>query len=105
MQWVLERPKAALMLGQALVCIGGFLVICGLIGRAGLTAINHGRALGKLPAFPRISDAYPMYPLWWVPQGVLGYAFAALVLAAGIFLALTAKTALKARGHGKRKRG
>jgi hypothetical protein len=49
MRWITRNPKLARMVGQALFSVGGFVVICGVIGRAGMTALNSARAIGKMP--------------------------------------------------------
>lgn len=105
MQWIYLRPKLAQMIGRALLLVGGFIVVCGLIGRAGITALNHGRSIGKLPPYSGLSEVYPMYPLWWVPEHFLGYAVGALIAGAGIYVAVTAKSVLKMLRAGKRRHG
>jgi hypothetical protein len=96
MKLIFERPKLAHLVGRGLFAVGGFLIVCGLIGRAGMLAINQSRSIAKLPALNGLSEAYPMYPLWWVPEGLLGYAFATVIAGAGLYFALTARTLLKA---------
>lgn len=105
MQWIYERPKLARMIDRALFSVGGFIVVCGLIGRTGITALNQARSIGKLAPYGELSEAYPMYPLWWVPEHFLGYAVGALVAGAGIYVALTAKSVLKMLRDGKRRHG
>lgn len=106
MTWIARQPKLAQLLGKSLFFVGGLLVICGLIGLAGMIAINHTRSLGKLPALSGLLEAYPMYSLWWVPEGFVGYAVALVIAAAGLYLALTAKTLLKAMNpRGRKRRG
>ena len=105
MQWIYERPKLARMVGQALFSVGGFIVVCGLIGRAGMTALNHARSIGKMPPYGRLSEAYPNYPLWWVPEHLLGYACGVLIASAGIYVALKAKSVLKVMRGGKGRHG
>jgi hypothetical protein len=97
MRWIPQNPKLARMLGQALFSIGGFVVVCGFIGRAAMTALNHARALGKMPPYNGLAEAYPIYPLWWVPEHIGGYVTPALVAAFGVYVALTAKMARNAR--------
>jgi hypothetical protein len=103
-EFIAAKPKLAQMLGQALFSVGGFLIVCGLIGRAGLVAINAGRVKASLPAFSRISEAYPMYSLWFVPQSAFGYVLPALIAALGIYLAMSAKALLKAQRGGRSRR-
>lgn len=95
MQWIYGHPKLAKMVGQALFSIGGFLVVCGLIGRAGMTALNQARSIGKMPPYAGLAEAYPMYPLWWVPEHVVGYAVGVIIAGLGAYVALTAKKVLR----------
>jgi hypothetical protein len=83
MQWIYKQPKLARMIGQALFAVGGLFIICGLIGRFAMIAING------------LSEAYPMYSLWWVPEHFIGYPVGAILAAAGIYVALTAKKVLR----------
>jgi hypothetical protein len=103
MQWIYKQPKLARMVGQALFSTGGFIIVCGLIGRVAMTAINSTRGLGKLPPLTGLKEAYPMYSLWWVPEHFIGYALPVIVAACGIYVALTAKAALKTTRRGRRR--
>ncbi|WP_139201101.1 hypothetical protein [Polaromonas sp. JS666] len=105
MQWIYERPKLVWMIGRALFSVGGLTVVSGLIGRAGMTALNQARSIGKMPPYSGLSEAYPMYPLWWVPEHFLGYAIGALIAGTGLYLALMAKSALKVVRGGKGRYG
>jgi hypothetical protein len=102
-KFIVDKPRFAQTLGQAFFAIGGLLIVCGLFGRAALVAINASRAKASLPVLNRISEAYPMYSLWFVPQSVVGYVLPALLAGLGIYLALSSKAALKARGHRERR--
>jgi hypothetical protein len=97
MRWITRNPKLARLLGQALFSVGGFVVICGVIGRAGMTALNSARAIGKMTPYAGLAEAYPMYPLWWVPEHIVGYVIPGLAAALGIYVALAAKAVLKSR--------
>lgn len=105
MHWIYQRPKLARMTGRALFSVGGVIVICGLIAHAGMTALNQARSIGKMPPYSGLSEAYPMYPLWWIPEHFWGYVVGALIAGAGIYIALTAKSALKMARSGKRRYG
>ena len=105
MQWIYERPKLARMVGQALFSVGGFIIVCGIIGRAAMAALNHGRSIAKMPHYSGLSEVYPTYPLWWVPEHFLGYAIAALIAVAGIYIALTAKSVTKVVRGGRGRYG
>jgi hypothetical protein len=95
MQWIVQNPKLARMVGQGIFSVGGFIMLCGLMGRAAMLAINQTRSLGKLPPYNGLSEAYPTLPLWWVPEHFLGYTLAAALAIGGLYVALTAKSLLK----------
>lgn len=101
-EFISSRPKLAQMIGQALFYVGGLLVVAGVIGRAGLTAINAARAKSNLPAFGGVSEAYPQYVLWFVPQSLGGYVLPALLAGFGLYLGLSAKGVIKARRKPRR---
>jgi hypothetical protein len=110
MEWlkiqIFKAPKAAHLVGRGFFSLGGFLLIAGLIGQAGMLAINATRKLSKLGPLAGLTEAYPTLPLWWVPEGPIGYAAAAALAAAGIYVALLAGTILKATGgRGSRRYG
>lgn len=100
MEWLKTQialyPKLAAMIGQALYSVGGFLIVAGLIARAGMLAINTGRGRAGLPLFKGLAEAYPQYSLWFVPESVFGYIVAGVIAALGIYVAVTAKAMLKA---------
>lgn len=95
MPWIYKCPKLAQVVGQALFSVGGFSVVCGLIGRPGMTALNQTRFIGKLSPYSGLAEAYPMYPVWWVPEDFFGYALGVIVAALGAYVALTAKRVLR----------
>lgn len=101
MRWIFENPKLARMAGQALFSAGGFIIVCGLMGRVAMLAINQARSMGKMPPYTGLSEAYPMFPLWWVPENFIGYTVAAILAVSGLYIALTAKSLLKIM-HGRR---
>ena len=108
MKWlktpIAAAPTLALLVGQAFFVVGGFLIVSGLIGRVATTAINSSRSLSKLPALTGLSEAYPTYALWWVPETFGGYILPALLAAVGISVALAAKRFLKAQRASRTKR-
>lgn len=97
-------PKLAQMIGQALFSLGGFMIICGLIGRVATTALNSTRGLSKLPPIAGLKEAYPNGILWWVPEHFFGYVLPVLIAALGIYVADTAKGMLKSQSRAKRHR-
>jgi hypothetical protein len=95
MQWIVQNPKLARMVGQGMFSVGGFIILCGLMGRAAMLAINQTRSLRKMPPYNGLSEAYPMFALWWVPEHFIGYTLAAILAIGGLYIALTAKSVLK----------
>lgn len=101
-----RKPKLAHLAGRALFFLGGLLIVLGMIGRVAKTAVNSVRERGKLAPFDALSDLYPTLPAWAVPEGAIGFTFAALIAAGGIYLALQARSVLKqTTGYGRRRRG
>lgn len=101
-----HKPKLAHLAGRALFFLGGLLIVLGIIGRIAKTAVNSVRERGKLAPLEALSDLYPTLPVWAVPEGAIGFTFAALIAAAGIYLALQARSVLKQTTEfGRRRRG
>lgn len=88
MQWlrslIARAPKRATAVGKALFLAGGVLVLAALFGRIGLVSLNGERTQAGLSAVRTLADAYPQYPTWFVPEGPLGFAVAALLVLAGM---------------------
>ncbi|MEJ7929885.1 MULTISPECIES: hypothetical protein [Ramlibacter] len=101
---IAAAPKLALLAGQSLFALGGFLIVSGLIGRVTTTAINSSRSLSKLPALTGLREAFPTYALWWVPESLLGYALPGLLAIGGIYVGQPAKQLLQARRTALNKR-
>jgi len=108
MEWLNTRiagaPKLVRMIGQATFVVFGLLIVLGLIGRAGMLAINITRGKAHLPALRGLAEAYPLYSLWFVPESALGYILAAVLAAFGIYLVLAAKAVLKVLDPRSRRR-
>jgi hypothetical protein len=100
MHWLRSRiarhPRPALVLGKALLVVGGILVLAAVFARAGLLAMNADRAAAKLPALHTLAQAYPQYPTWIVPEGPVGYTIAAVLVLAGTALTVLAEKAARA---------
>jgi hypothetical protein len=101
---IAHSPKLALVVGKALFCLGGALIALGLFGRAGLYAVNTIRIRGSQAVYQQLSEAYPSYPVWFIPEGVFGFAVALLVAATGAYVGFTAKGVLDAIRPAKRRR-
>ena len=105
MQWLLSRvarhPKAATVLGKALLLAGSILIVAAVFARAGLVNANAERAEARQPPLHTVAEVYPQYPTWLVPEGPVGFGVAALLVLAGMGLTLLAE---KAQKPGKRRR-
>lgn len=96
-----RHTMPALVLGKALLLIGGILIMCAVFGRIGLVADNTQRAQAKQPPVKTLAQAYPQYPTAVVPEGPVGFTVAALLVLAGMGLTALAADA-RQRGRGRR---
>jgi hypothetical protein len=101
---ILQRPKLAHLVGRGLFSLGGLLIVLGLIGRVAKTGVNTIRERGNLPSFSTLAELYPTLPVWFVPEGPLGFILAALFAALGVYLALQARVILRLTAPSRRKR-
>lgn len=108
MEWlktqILTAPKFVHWAARGLLSLGSFLLVAGLIGRACMLAVNNTREWGKLPPLDGLRDVYPALPMWWVPEGALGYVFSALAVVAGIYLVLVSSRVLNMMGGSRWRR-
>jgi hypothetical protein len=99
MEWLRSRirrsPRAALILGKTVFLVGAILTIAAVFARAGLLSVNAERAQAKLPALQTLSEAYPQYPTWLVPDGPIGFTVAAVLILVGMALTVLAGEAGK----------
>ena len=82
-----DRNRAA-TLARAAIFSGGWLLIASALGTVLMKAFSAPIVpTGKIdPA--SLSEVFPDVPLFWVPEGPLGYVVASLLLLAGIWLAI-----------------
>lgn len=79
--------------GRLLVQLGALLLLAGAIGRVATGAINILPTLARQPETTKtFADIYPTWPLWWVPESLLGAAATVLLIVAGIGIALYGKS-------------
>lgn len=90
---IARSPRRALVLGKVVFLAGCILILGAAFARAGLSSINAERADAKLPALRALAEAYPQYPTWIVPEGPLGFGFAALLVLIGMALTVMAEKA------------
>ncbi len=88
-----------MVFGKTLFLIGAILIVAAVFGRAGLVATNADRAAAKLPALPSLSQAFPQYPTWLVPEGPVGFGIAAVLVLVGMAVTVLASEAMKGSGR------
>jgi len=81
-----DRERAG-NLAWAVMFAGGFLLIAGAVGNVVMKAMSAPNVLAGRPAPTGLSEIYPDLPLFWVPEGPLGYIVACVLLIAGVWFA------------------
>jgi hypothetical protein len=104
MQWlrpyIRRSPKAALILGKTVFLAGAILIVAAVFGRAGMVATNTERTEARLPPLHTLSEAYPQYPTWLVPEGPVGFTIAAVLVLVGMAITVVAADVVKGSGRG-----
>lgn len=99
MEWIraliARYPKRTLVLGKTLLLAGSILIVGAVFARAGLMNINAQRAEAKEPPLLTLVQAYPQYPTWMVPEGPVGFGLSAVLVLAGMGLAVLGEKAGK----------
>jgi hypothetical protein len=93
--FILRSPRMWRVAGAAAFNIAGLFIVCGLIGRAALTAMAAAGAIGKQSDPATLAQMYPTLPTWWIPEGPIGYVTAALIAVGGAWIAVAARKAMK----------
>lgn len=97
MQWlrslVGRSPRLALVLGKALFLAGAILIVGAVFARAALVGINADRTEAGQSVLHTLAEAYPQYPTWMVPEGVVGYTVSAVLVLVGMALTVLAQDA------------
>jgi hypothetical protein len=83
-----DRARAG-KLARAAIFSGGWLLIASALGAVLIKAFSAPIVLaGKVPP-TSLDEMFPDVPLFWVPEGPLGYGLASLLLLGGIWLAIS----------------
>jgi hypothetical protein len=83
-----DRARAG-NLARAAIFSGGWLLIASALGTVLIKAFSAPILLaGKVPP-TSLDEMFPDVPLFWVPEGPLGYGLAGLLLLGGIWLAIS----------------
>lgn len=82
-----DRNRAG-SLARAAMLSGGWLLIAGALGAVLMNAFSARMVQAGNDAPATLGEMFPGVPLFWVPEGPLGYVAAGLILLAGIWLAV-----------------
>lgn len=90
--YFLTQPRRLVALGRALVHAGAFLLVFGAIGHAAMVSVSaaQGDATRKYPAVA-LAETLPGFLSWLMPESVLGFGLALLLLVAGLAAVLTGR--------------
>ena len=86
--FILQDRNRAGNLARAAIFSGGWLLIAGALGAVMMQAFSAPILQAGNNAPTTLSEVFPQVPLFWVPEGPLGYVVASLLLLAGIWLAI-----------------
>ena len=90
--YFIAKPWRLVTLGAWLVRAGGFLVVAGLVGRVATTGASAVKGLGGgMQVEVALSEVLPGYLSVWMPESVMGFAVAMLLLIAGLIAARTGR--------------
>lgn len=83
--FMLTQPRRLMEWGMLLARTGALLLAFGAIGRIATTGISviQGMAAHARPVIA-IADVLPGIPTWWIPETIFGFAFALLLIVAGL---------------------
>lgn len=76
LNYCLNPPTVAMEWGSGLFKLGGFFLFSGLYGSIATTAAKK----------PLLSEMYPGWPLWFVPESALAFVAVGLLMLAGLVL-------------------
>ncbi len=92
MDYFLIEPRRLVALGAALVRVGGFLFVAGLVGQVATTAVSAVKGLaGTERVDVPLADVLPDYLSLWMPESALGFGLSLLLLATGLVVARTGR--------------
>jgi hypothetical protein len=90
------RPSRIVSLGSGTFSLGSGLIIAGLIGAVGTTAINRLPTLAHSPVDTKtLAEIYPDLPTWWIPESSIGFFLSFVLAMIGVVVALHGKQVSK----------
>jgi hypothetical protein len=86
--FILRDRKRAGNLARAAIFCGGWLLVASALGAVLMKAFSAPVLLAGGIAPTNLDEMFPAVPLFWVPEGPVGYGVASLLLFGGIWLAI-----------------
>lgn len=88
---ILTNPSLFKGIGNAMMSLGGFLILFGWRGHRVLEVIDRRLARVALEGPTTLAELYPTLPTWWIPETSIGFVAAFLVALLGGLLAWYSK--------------
>lgn len=92
--WFQEKPQRLIDSGRSLFMVGFVLLLVGLCGYMATTSVNVIVNLvpgAQIQPAKTLAEIYPTLPTWWVPESLLGFMLALVLIVLGIAVAMTGK--------------
>jgi hypothetical protein len=86
--FILRDGNRAGNLARAAIFSGGWLLVASALGTVLMKAFSEPIVLAGKIAPTSLGEMFPEAPLFWVPEGPLGYGVASFLLLGGICLAV-----------------
>ena len=90
-EYFLSKPARLIELGGFVSSIGTVLILAGLLGRIGTTAITTLGSHGNAVAEKTLAEIYPTLPTWWIPETLGGGLLAMVIFVIGAWIILVGK--------------
>ena len=85
LDYMVGEPRRLIGLGKLLAQAGSFLVVAGFAGKAATTVVSIARGwTTRTRPDVSLAEVFPGYLNWWMPETLVGFGFAALLIFAGL---------------------
>ncbi len=100
--WFLDKPRRITRAGRLLAISGLALLVAGIIGAyARIAFVVIMGFNSRVPIEKSLEELFPQIPVWWIPESILGFLGAILLLSAGIYLFFAGRKISKHLGPGE----
>jgi len=87
LRWFFSEPVRIVKTGSVLLRTGAILLFFGSAAMPVGLALNLASQATR-PVSATLSQLFPAWPTWWIPESVGGYIFAMLLLGVGVYIKL-----------------